>query len=360
MNNKTQKTAKGKGHESHCGTNQNHTKPGGTLTSTGGAGLGRKRSHPAKMGARRGRTSGRDLGTPAGDPRGQRGPGSKAKPKGTGPAPEKVAVPGNGDGVAVEIRLAFSPGEWADIQTSAAYDKTAPAAWAREAVLSWIPETLDAIRRDGLTPEEAAAETASNGRTIAAMRRIMAEAELDLSPDEGRAFALVAGWEGSTFAGFARAAILAFLESSFSEMEGFATGADGYKHGGKQEREWARQWHRDAAPIMARLGFKAGAFRPCRATLPDRPGDPGSGAAGQRGSGAAGKVAFPLGKRGRNSSTKCGGREGLKDEKDGTQKGRRGNPGRIDQGDRSGAPGPGDRNGGMARGAGLGKADNGL
>ena len=206
-------------------------------------------------------------------------------------APHKsgATVPGNGDGVAVEIRLAFSPGEWADILTSAAYDKTAPAQWAREAVLSWIPETLDAIRRDGLTPEEAAAETASNGRTIAAMRRIMAEAELDLSPDEGRAFALVAGWEGSTFAGFARAAILAFLESSFSEMEGFATGADGYKHGGKQEREWARQWHRDAAPIMARLGFKAGAFRPCRATLPDRPGDPGSGAAGQRA-----RLRFPL------------------------------------------------------------------
>lgn len=67
-------------------------------------------------------------------------------------------------------------------------------------------------------------------------------------------------------------------------MEGFATGAAHFKHGGKREMEWARKWHRHAAPIMARLGFNAGAFRPCLSTLPDRPGDPGSGAAGQRGS----------------------------------------------------------------------------
>ena len=174
----------------------------------------------------------------------------------------------------VEIRLAFTPGEWADIQTVAAYDKTHPAQWERASVLSWVPETLDAIRRENLPPEARKTEDAKNARTIATIRQIMAQAELTLTPDEADAITLCASWERMTFAEFCRAGIFAMLESSFSNMIGFADNADGFPHGRQKERAWARKWHKLAAPIMARMGWNGMAFENFPQPLPDRPADP--------------------------------------------------------------------------------------
>ncbi len=149
----------------------------------------------------------------------------------------------------------------------------------RKSVLAWVPEYLEAIRQECRNPEAAAEEAAKEDRLAAAIRQMMAAGEIGISSDEAAAASLCATWEGSTFAEFTRACILSHIEASFGDMEGFATGAAGFGHGGKKEGAWARKFHQEARPIMARLGWKDGAFRPFPAKLPDRPSGPASPAA---------------------------------------------------------------------------------
>ena len=66
MNTKTQKPASGNEH--HCGTNQDSTGSGGTLTSGSGAKVARSSRHPERMGAGAENPQGRHLGTSSGDP----------------------------------------------------------------------------------------------------------------------------------------------------------------------------------------------------------------------------------------------------------------------------------------------------
>jgi hypothetical protein len=171
-----------------------------------------------------------------------------------------------GPAPAREIRLTFTPEQWAEIEACAAFDETAPAQWAREAALSWIPETLDAIRAASLPPEARGAEEAKAGAVADAFRRSVAAAEIGLSRDEAAAVALCGAWEGVGFSGFCRVAILAYLEASFSEMACFATGAKGYRHGGKKAKQWAARFHKEAAPIMARLGWNGMTLDPSQIT----------------------------------------------------------------------------------------------
>jgi len=180
---------------------------------------------------------------------------------------------------AIEFRLRFSLEEWRQIRACAAFDKEASAKWVRKSVLSWVPGYLEAIREEGLTPEEAAEQAAKQASAVAAIRQMMASDNLGMSSDESAAASLCGAWEGTTFAEFSREAILLHIEASFGDMEGFASGAVGFRHGGKKEKAWARKCHREAAPIMARLGWKDGAFRQFPAKLPDRPTGPESAAA---------------------------------------------------------------------------------
>jgi hypothetical protein len=204
-------------------------------------------------------------------------PSLPSQPSSRKPSGSQIKLPtqqGNCESESVEIRLAFSPGEWAEILTSAAYDKSAPAAWARDAVLSWVPETLDAIRRDSMAPEISAAEDEKNARTVSAMRRIMTEADLGLASYEAEAISLCAAWESMSFAEFCRAGILAMLESSFGDLCGAVESATGSRKNWKKEKAWGRKWHRKAAPIMARLGWNGVAFQNFPQPFPDHSGEP--------------------------------------------------------------------------------------
>ena len=156
---------------------------------------------------------------------------------------------------AVELRLPFSSEQWADIQACAAYDKKSPDAWALEAVLSWIPETLEAIDLDRLPEKDRAAEEAKMANVAEVFRLNLAARVLGLSAEEVSAVSICAAWEGVGFTGFCRRAVVAFLEASFSDCEGFATGEEGYRHGGKSGRRRAAKHYAEAAPIMARLGW---------------------------------------------------------------------------------------------------------
>jgi len=66
MNNQTQKPASGNEH--HCGTNQDGTANGGTLTGASGGKVARKRPILAGMGASAENPQGGHMGTPPGDP----------------------------------------------------------------------------------------------------------------------------------------------------------------------------------------------------------------------------------------------------------------------------------------------------
>jgi hypothetical protein len=52
-------------------------------------------------------------------------------------------------------------------------------------------------------------------------------------------------------------------------MAGFATGAGHFRHAGRQEKQWAARFHKEAAPIMARLGWNGMALDPFPSPLPD-------------------------------------------------------------------------------------------
>lgn len=90
---------------------------------------------------------------------------------------------------------------------------------------------------------------------LAASRRRIAAAEIGLTPDEESAAALCGEWHGEGFSGFCRGSILALVESTFAEMESLATRAGRSRNSGRQERHRAARFHKEAAPIMARLGW---------------------------------------------------------------------------------------------------------
>ena len=274
MNTKTEKTAKGNGDEtkSHCGTNQDGPKSGGTIASGSGEKVARVHRGNSRLGARKKLAPVGDMGTLAGDSGGGTGPGG-AIPKGAAQAGK----------VAREIRLSFSPKQWGDIAAGAAFDGSTPERWARDVVLAFIPETLDAIRRANMTPAAREAEDTEAARKIAAMLPIVASQAISLSEDQTRATAICAAWEGMTFASFCRMGIFSWLECSFADMQGFATGRQGFCHAGQKEKAWARKWHKEAAPIMARLGWDGTSLQDSPA-IPRREG----GKAGR-----LGKIALP-------------------------------------------------------------------
>ena len=66
-----------------------------------------------------------------------------------------------------EIRLSFSPKQWANIVECAACDGSVPARWTKDVILAFIPETLEVIRRATMTPAAREAEDTEAARKIA-------------------------------------------------------------------------------------------------------------------------------------------------------------------------------------------------
>lgn len=224
MKNKPQKPATG--NEYHCGTNQESKTTGGTLTSASGAGVGNPKRNPSTVGARAAHPSGRCLGS---------SPGEAHDPGGAAPARE--------------IRLTFTPEQWAEIEACAAFDEMAPEQWAEESIYCAITDSKETMTR------RRAEESGQRSKLEAFRRRTIVIQELGFSPDEAAAITICGLWEGGDFESFCRDAALSQLEASFADMEGFATGKEGFRDCGRAEMHFAKRHYNFAASIMARLGW---------------------------------------------------------------------------------------------------------
>lgn len=180
-------------------------------------------------------------------------------------APQPIQAYADNNGLPpdrVEVRYTVSREEWEKIEACAAFDKKEPMDWLKSGGLSWIEETLEAIRQESRTAEQIESEESKGKLVRAALRRSLALSDLDLSADEATLVEICGVWEQVGFQGFCKDSIMAFLEASLAEMSCFASGLEGYRHGGAQEISWAKRHYKLAAPIMARLGWDGVKFNP--------------------------------------------------------------------------------------------------
>jgi len=172
-----------------------------------------------------------------------------------------------------KVSVEFTADEWADIRKCARADGKPPAEWLKASALSWVPETLESIRREGLSEAERSQEAAGIAQKLGAVMSPTSLVGLSFTDDERRAITLCALWEGIDFGTLCRASIFAFIESSFSEMERCAEPVGRAGNITPTERAWAAKIYVEATPTLARLGWDGDSFTPSPASLPDRPFD---------------------------------------------------------------------------------------
>jgi len=155
---------------------------------------------------------------------------------------------GEGAAQAVEIRLRFNARQLRDLTRCAAYDHAAtPGDWVKVNALGLIPDTLEAIRREGLTPEQRQAE---DERIARIAKSLVPSSDPMFTPDETRAIACCAKWEATDFREFVRAATFALVVGDFEEI---TYDKDGGHCDPRTNRNEARRFHKALAPIMAAI-----------------------------------------------------------------------------------------------------------
>lgn len=149
------------------------------------------------------------------------------------------------------LALAFDKQELADIARCARFDKQSPEAWAKSAVLGWIPETLEAIREPRMPARERAAKANKAQFLMELFHKGILRDELQLSPTLYDALSIVAAWESWTFGEMCRITLISLLESEYGEMLGII----GSERASKGEKVWAKAHQSALAPLMKSLGW---------------------------------------------------------------------------------------------------------
>ena len=147
--------------------------------------------------------------------------------------------------------LAFDKYELRDIARCARFDKQSPEAWAKSAVLGWIPETLEAIREPRMPARERAAKANKAQFLMELFHKGILRDELQLSPTLYAALNIVSAWESWTFGEMCRLTLISLLESEYGDMLMIIEG----NHHSRREKAWAREHQASLAPLMKSLGW---------------------------------------------------------------------------------------------------------
>lgn len=174
---------------------------------------------------------------------------SKGPAPGKGPtkATSSASIPVAGRRSGATAHIQFNAKEWRDVCVCANHDQESPATWIKQAVLSWLPETLDEIGRQAIPENQRKAEDED---LMLKIRYVMGcPAKPMFSPEEKQAIALWAGL--NRFDDFVRKSALFEVSEGLAQMESFIKS----KKGDRKCKARARRKHSELAPLMAALGW---------------------------------------------------------------------------------------------------------
>lgn len=163
------------------------------------------------------------------------------------------------------LALGFDKQELRAIARCAQFDKKSPEAWAKAAILGWIPETLQAIQEPRRSAQEKAIHEARVKIVTDEFHKSILLNQLQLTPDLFEALKLVASWENWSFGEMCRLTLVSLLESEAGEMASMAND----KSRSRRERKWAEDHQKPLAPILKNLGWNGTTFQQSRAVKSD-------------------------------------------------------------------------------------------
>ena len=149
------------------------------------------------------------------------------------------------------LTLEFDNHELHELAQCARFDKQSLEAWAKSAVLGWIPETLEAIRESRMPARERAAKANKAQFLMELFHKGILRDELQLSPTLYNALNIVATWESWTFGEMCRLILISLLENEYGDMLTIIEG----NHHSRREKAWAREHQSSLAPLMKSLGW---------------------------------------------------------------------------------------------------------